>query len=170
MEFKRVYKRVPVYNTLTDGQFYTELRPHVPRVRCTPTTPNEVQFSNLSDSSNDFDLIFSCVLQSLDWERISDDANEWVFQIWPELLSTYTLIIKITDALQETLWTRFKVDIFEILHKECTKHAPPRSDVVHTMVMLTAAPMGNLFGSTIAVEESPTGTEVDFQELMTKPS
>ena len=33
------------------------------------------------------------------------------------------------------------------------------------MVMLTAARIGDLFGSTVAVDESPTGAEVDFQDL-----
>ena len=42
---------------------------------------------------------------------------------------------------------------------------PPKSDLVHTMVMLTAARIGDLFGSTVAVDESPTGAEVDFQDL-----
>ena len=99
VQFERVYKRVPVYNTLTDRRFDTQIRPPP------PPPPNEVQFSNLPDSRADFDLAFSRVLRSLEWQSILDDAKAWVNEIGPELLSTYTSIIKIAYALQETLCT-----------------------------------------------------------------
>lgn len=39
LQFERVYKRVPVYNTLTDRRFDTQIRPSVPRVESTILEP-----------------------------------------------------------------------------------------------------------------------------------